>query len=158
MSVGFETEIIDIANDFYEAYLRCLEGKKTHTDEYGRIISSNVGVPAIVNGAFACELYMKSMIPKANWQKCGHNLQLLLLQLPNDKQAQIREAVTSNLDLQFHSYKEYLTALSNCFGFWRYIHEKENFGIVGFNGTIKALSIFLDTIRGLIKTEYKFIP
>lgn len=155
MASGFETNIIDIANDFYEAYKRCCEGKDSQTDEYGRTISHYVGIPAIVNGAFACELYLKSIIHKKYWKTDKHNLKKLLSRLPIEKQTQIYNSITSILDLQNYSYDDYLNALSNCFDFWRYIHEKENFGKLGFNETIKALSVFLGLFRELSFKEDK---
>ena len=47
---GSEVDIIEIANDFYEAYKRCIEGKNTRKLEDGRICSDVVNIPSIVNG------------------------------------------------------------------------------------------------------------
>ena len=58
----FNVSIRNIANDFYSAYKRCIEGKNPHIDEYGRHVMEVVNVPAIVNAAFACELYLKLLI------------------------------------------------------------------------------------------------
>ena len=69
MATGFEHDILDIANDFYEAYRRCGEGKNPRTDEWGRYVTDVVSVPELVNGLFACELYLKSILPNRSWNK-----------------------------------------------------------------------------------------
>ena len=62
MVYDFRTDIVLIADDFYDAYQRCREGK--HPIQIDNVIKySTCNVPAIVNGAFALELYFKSMLP-----------------------------------------------------------------------------------------------
>lgn len=60
---NFDVSIINIADDFFEAYKRCKEGKNPRSN-HGCIAFSVVNIPAIVNAAFASELYLKSMLPK----------------------------------------------------------------------------------------------
>lgn len=52
MNCDFDTSITNIADDFCEAYLRCLKGKNPTVDEFNRTRCEVVNVPAIVNGAF----------------------------------------------------------------------------------------------------------
>lgn len=58
-----QTNILLQAQDFYEAFNRCIEGKNPHIDEKGRYTSFVANIPAIVNGAFACELYFNCLTP-----------------------------------------------------------------------------------------------
>ena len=89
----FDTSILNIADDFYEAYLRCAEGKNPTVDEYNRTRYEVVNVPAIVNGAFAIELYIKSMsrAGKRKLQKMKHNIKDLLLTLDQSIQDEIKQ-------------------------------------------------------------------
>lgn len=138
---NFEHSILDIANDFHEAYKRCVKGESTHFDEYGRTVQNVVNVPAIVNGAFACELYIKSMLPSDDsW---GHNLYELFYELPDNLQSLIKaeiECLVCHKDLTCECI---LNNLSEAFVFWRYIHEKPDFGKFGLNDTLKVLPILL---------------
>ena len=73
MEYDFRTDILLIADDFYDAYKRCREGKNpVHFD--GAIKYSACNIPAIVNGSFALELYFKIMLPPKTW---GHKLKEL---------------------------------------------------------------------------------
>ena len=73
---GSPITIIDIADDFYEAFERCGEEKNTRRDELGRTVSDVVNIPKIVNGTFALELYLKSFISKRQIRirKLKHNI------------------------------------------------------------------------------------
>ena len=146
---GFEHDILDIANDFYEAYRRCREGKNPRTDEWGRYVTDVVSVPELVNGLFACELYLKSILPNGSWNKGsnGHNLKSLFLLLPEEKQREMRKAISDMYDWQFHTVDESFDIISNGFQFWRYIHESEHFGDLGLNGSLRVLPAFLETFR-----------
>lgn len=152
MSKGFEHEILDIADDFYEAYKRCGEGKNPRKDEYGRYVTDVVSVPELVNGLFACELYLKSMLPEKRWRgPDGHNLKSLFLLLPRDKQGEMIDEISAKYDWEWHSLDESFDLISNGFQFWRYIHESEHFGELGLNGTLRVLPAFLETFRDFAK-------
>ena len=73
MNYDLTTDILQSADDFYEAYKRCRE--VTNERHQG---SKTINIPAIVNGAFACELYTKYL---ANSKLTGHNLKLLFAEL-----------------------------------------------------------------------------
>jgi len=145
----FDHSILDIANDFYEAYKRCAEGKNPHVDEYGRHVAETPAVPTIVNGIFACELYLKSMLPNIDWKgnRFAHNLRYLYRRLPAEAKKRLRVAIEPNLDWQNKSFDECLKLISNGFQFWRYIHESEDFGELGLNGTLRVLPAFLESLR-----------
>ena len=155
MAKGFEHEIIDIADDFYEAFRRCGEGKNPRRDEYGRYVTDVVSVPELVNGVLACELYLKSMLPNGSWGKGsdGHNLKALFSLLPKETQREMMEAISAKYNWQFHTVDESFEIISNGFQFWRYIHESEDFGDLGLNGTLRVLPAFLETFRDFAKRK-----
>ena len=151
MNCGFDTSIINIADDFYEAYLRCLEGKNPTVDEFNRTRFEVVNIPAIVNGAFAIELYIKSMSPLSNKElvQKKHSISKLLLTLNQSTQDEIKREVESQLEKHF-KYDDCLKGINNAFAFWRYIHTKPDLGF-GLNNTLNVLPIFLETIRNIAK-------
>lgn len=150
---GFSHTIIDIANDFYEAYKRCGEGKNQRQDEYGRIVADVVNVPTIVNGVFACELYLKSLLPENKRRKFGHNIKLIFEKLNLPLQKTMQDEIIANIDWEYNSFDVCLDCLSNDFQFWRYIHESEDFGPLGLNGTLRVLPAFLETFKKYATTE-----
>lgn len=84
---NFDVSIINIADDFFEAYKRCSEGKNLRFNEYGATVLSVVNLPAIVNAAFASELYLKSMLPK---KARTHNLKDLFYKLSSSIQEELK--------------------------------------------------------------------
>ena len=154
MATGFEHNILDIANDFYEAYNRCGEGKNPRI-EGGRHVTDVVNVPRLVNGLFACELYLKSMLTEQTWKgPDGHNLKALFSLLPKETQREMMEAISAKYNWQFHTVDESFEIISNGFQFWRYIHESEDFGDLGLNGTLRVLPAFLETFREFAKRKH----
>lgn len=82
-------------------------------------------VPAVVNGAFACELFMKAMLPK---NTRGHKLQELF----NDLDTNIQDRIKNNTLVRIKKFSESytdvdfytdLTHNGNIFSEWRYFHE-----------------------------------
>jgi hypothetical protein len=107
-----------------------------------------VNVPAIVNGAFAIELYLKSMTDKR-----GHSLKNLFLSLNANDQMAIRSEVEPQL-FNDYSFEDALDVIDDAFLFWRYLHEKENNG-PGLNVTLNILPEFLEAIRKLAKNRWE---
>lgn len=148
--VDFNTSIRSIADDFYNAYRRCIEGKNLHTDEDGRIIVETVNVPAIVNAAFACELYVKLLIK--NKVTRGHNLSALFKRLePKDKNT-IKSSITERLErnLLEKGFNYYLKEISNYYEYWRYIHEKPDLGELGLNTGLQVVNCFVNGLKEYI--------
>ncbi len=83
----FNVQIIEIADDFFEAYKRCIKPQDIHRDNYGRTVGYAVNVPAIVNASFACELYLKNMI---NTETKEHNLKNLYEKLAPNIQTELK--------------------------------------------------------------------
>ena len=142
----WDRTIIDIATDFYDAYKRCIEPKNGHIDEYGRECYKVVNVPAIVNGAFACELYIKAHLPS---DITGHKLKELFDYLPEKTRKEIEKGVFAKLKLDNNNFnfEDTLSKFSNAFPFWRYIHEKESLGELGLNRSLRFLEAFLEIIK-----------
>ncbi len=150
---GCPVGIVDIADDFYEAFLRCKEGKNTRMDEFGRTVSDVVNIPAIVNGSFALELYLKSLIPEEK-RKRLHDISALFSLLAPEHQSHIKESVQLGLNGRPESFDEALDGINNAFAFWRYIHEKSELEF-GFNQSLIILPLFLDAIREIIHGNEK---
>lgn len=151
MNYDFDNSIIKIADDFYEAYLRCKEGKNKTSDEFNTTSYEVVNVPAIVNGAFAIELYIKGLSHLSNRELKSkkHSIKALLLTLEPPIQEDIRKEVEHKLDKN-QTYEECLKCIDKAFVFWRYIHTKKGFGF-GLNKTLNYLDVFFDAIRVVVK-------
>lgn len=148
--------IVDIADDFYEAYRRCEEWKNERIDEFGRHTADVVNIPAIVNGTFALELYLKSFISGCQIEpkKLGHNIPTIFSKLEPDLQQQIRRDVEPKLKSWMQTFDEAINGIGDGFEYWRYIHEKEDLGY-GLNMTLNVLPLFLDAVRTIIKSNQK---
>ena len=148
MKYDFSTSIIDTADDFYEAYKRCVEGKNGHENEDGIWQDSVVNIPAIVNGAFACELYIKSLLPEEEHRKMRHHIKVGYSKLSLNHQENIKTNVLKNpIVEQLGGFDICLSALATCFERWRYIFEYKDFGNVGLNGTLLLLPSFIEAFR-----------
>lgn len=143
----FNTSILSVADDFYEAYLRCIEGKNPTKDEFNRTRYEVTNIPAIVNGAFAIELYIKSRLVK---KTRGHNLRTLFSKLDKETKDRIRSEIESKIDKRFTSFSKQFWTIAKAFEYWRYIHEKNDFGY-GLNVTINNISIFVETFRKILR-------
>lgn len=135
-----KTTILQQADDFAEAYYRCRYGVNWQKDEFGRMCAHVVNVPAIVNAAFACELYLKSLI---NEHVETHNLKTLYESLDEIT----RNTVSLLINKKIHNYNQgfifdaCLENAANVFVDWRYIYEKEH--TEGFMGnSISELLFF----------------
>ena len=140
-----QTNILLQADDFAEAYRRCREGKNPRRDEYGRLCCSCVNIPAIVNAAFACELYFKSILERP--PKNEHNLFNLFKELPKDKKQIIRDYVNDRFKGHpIYTFDYCMERAGDAFVNWRYIFEDEHSD--GFYGTFinEYLSFFENLI------------
>ena len=118
---GCEIKQNEIANDFYEAYKRCFtENEKKQI----------VATPAFVNGFFACELYLKSILRANNIISTGHNIEELFNHLPTELKKTIENKFSNEAKsingLNSIEFNELLKKISLGFEFWRYVYEDEN--------------------------------
>ena len=159
MSVKYydlQTNILLQADDFTEAYHRCMCGVNPEVDEYGCMRCHYVGVPAIVNAAFACELYLKyligSKIEGVSPQK-RHDLKVLYSKLDKPLQNQIREYVEAQwTQPDGYSFDDLLERAKNVFVAWRYIFEEEHTdGYMGcfINEYLKFFELFVAILHKL---------
>lgn len=148
--------IVDVADDFYETYKRCGEGKNERIDERGRHVTDVVNIPAIVNGTFALELYLKSVITPCQIEpkKLGHNISKIYSKLKPELQQQIRNEIEPKLKGWDQTFDEAIEGIGNGFEYWRYIHEKDDLGY-GLNMSLNVLPLFLDAVRAIIKSNQK---
>lgn len=146
----FDCSIIKIANDFYEAYLRCIRGEKWGVDENGVFRGHVVNVPAIVNGSFAIELYLKSLISITSKKDTSkkHNIKILYNMLLEEDKTKLRNQIEQEIK-NYGTFNECISGISNSFVYWRYIHEKEDFGF-GLNKTLVVIHIFLNNIKNYL--------
>jgi len=146
---GCEIKQIEIANDFYEAYKRC-----SAANDKNQIVA----IPAFVNGFFACELYLKSILSANNINtpknSSGHNIEKIFNLLPTELKNTIKEKFSNeakSIDgLNSVEFNELLNKMSFGFEFWRYIYEDKNKQFekdYPFAYSEKFLSLFLPIIE-----------
>ena len=139
---GSKVSIENIADDFYEAYHRCLI-----SDQQNHIVA----IPAFVNGLFACELYFKSLLKTEN--NCHeHNLKKLFDLLDEEYKKEI-QSVKSN---DKNTLDDLLSKIGDGFKIWRYLYEdnNENFGEgYPFDYTESFLKSYLPVIKKTVDRE-----
>ena len=106
-----------------------------------------VSIPAIVNAAFACELYLKSMLE----QPWGHKLKDLFEQLDNEAKIQLNnefDASVSNHPV--YNFDVFLNDISDAFVEWRYVFEESH--TEGFYGCyINEFLMFFNCFLPIVK-------
>ncbi|MBR4096383.1 MAG: hypothetical protein IKK42_03650 [Oscillospiraceae bacterium] len=109
-------------------------------------------VPIVVNSAFACELFIKSMLPT---NTTGHKLNQLFNLLDSDVQEKIKNTTIDNIKKTTPSYcrqsfQDDLDNNSNIFAEWRYFHEKNN-----CSANLQFMSAFMNSIYDIAYNENK---
>ncbi len=109
-------------------------------------------VAVVVNSAFSCELFMKSMLPKGTK---GHKLDELFYLLDNDIQSRIEKITVNRMKELKKTYcsmdfQSDLNSNSNKFAEWRYFHEKGN-----CSANIQFISRFMKAIFDVVNEERK---
>lgn len=144
---GCEIKQIEIADDFYEAYKRCFAANAKN---------QIVAIPAFVNGFFACELYLKSILKANDITSFGHDIEKLFNQLPTELQKTIENQFSNEAKniyvLESIDFNELLKKISFGFEFWRYIFEDENKEFeekLPFAYSENFLSLFLPIVENI---------
>ena len=115
--------ILQQADDFAEAFRRCSKGENPRKDEYNRICADVVSIPSIVNAAFACELYLKSMLDRPR----GHKLKYLFEQLDRETKLQMRNEFDASFTKHpVYDFNVFLNDVSDAFVKWRYVFEESH--------------------------------
>lgn len=107
-------------------------------------------VPVVVNSAFACELFMKSMLPS---DTRGHKLDDLFALLDNDIQERIRSFTIDKMKKLKPEYSDTdfqndLLHNNNVFAEWRYFHEGNSNSV-----NLQFISLFMKAIFNVIDEE-----
>ena len=126
---GEKINQIDIADDFFDAYKRCLNPNKNK-----RIVS----IPAFVNGLFACELYLKFLSDKEINHE--HDIKNIYNSLNDEIKKEIQKVPCNkkyNLD-------QLLKDIGKGFVEWRYIFEDDNHNF-GNDYPFEYTQYFLET-------------
>src|SRR5574344_2089551 len=110
-------QIINNANAFYLAGVRCLEVRITDTNTL-----EFLPCPAIVLLSFSIELSFKSILAKDKKIPKCHDLSSLFTQLPIEYQ----EKISSSLNVPKEKLITRLSEISNSFEIWRYCYEYES--------------------------------
>jgi len=119
--MDFNNSILLQADDFYEAYLRCIEGKNKKVK--GNTTSwSVVNIPAVVNASFACELYFKSLIGK---ELKSHNLIGFYNKLSRDIKNELQEHYKYKKVGDCKTICQAINEVKNTFVEWRYLYKDE---------------------------------
>lgn len=140
-------DILQQADDFAEAFRRCSKGENPRKDEFNRLCTDVVSIPAIVNAAFACELYFKSMLE----QPWGHKLKDLFEQLDRKIQLQLKNEFNTNFTKHpVYNFDGFLSDISDAFIEWRYIFEEQH--TEGFYGChINEFLTFFNCFLPIVK-------
>ena len=108
-------------------------------------------VPAVVNSAFACEVFLKTILKLYDIKSPkSHNLKDLFESTPEKAQEYVKNTVKRNYGGRWYSPMgfEHLEILSNAFQDWRYIYEWDlNKG--GIQIEFSFIYVFRDALRDL---------
>lgn len=139
--------ILQQADDFAEAFRRCSKGENLRKDEFNRMCADVVNIPAIVNAAFSCELYFKSMLENPR----GHKLKELFEQLDRETKLQLRNEFNANFTKHpVYNFDIFLNDISNAFVEWRYVFEEPH--TEGFYGCyINEFLMFFNCFLPIVK-------
>ena len=149
------TNILFQAEDFYETFKRCLT-EISYQSSSGR--GTIVSIPAIVNGAFALELYFNFL---SNRYHISHSLMKLYSFIPEDTKGLIKDKTYSKLKTIYQyeecSFEKILKDIDNLFVEWRYTFKKNKtqayFGNA-INRYISALEIILEEVSIISKEAF----
>ncbi|WP_046007477.1 hypothetical protein [Pseudoalteromonas rubra] len=104
--------------------------------------------PFVVNSAFACEMYLKTLQNIYGKAEEIHNLSSLFKHLPNKVKDKVNKFTKEkSAEFKIHSktlFKDHTKTISNAFLDWRYIYEKES-ATVNVNVILLILTL-LDTL------------
>mgnify|MGYP004676478853 FL=1 len=113
-----DTLVEKMNQGFFESDTNVQQEEKTK-------LKQSLVVPVIVNASFACELFLKSLLPSNTH---GHKLDELFSQLDQNLQSKIMGLTGLTLkcyndDYNMEQFQQDLKNNSNDFAEWRYFHE-----------------------------------
>lgn len=111
------------ADAFYEIGQNIKVQSQTELKNNDELVEEIHTVPAIVNLAFACELYLKGFF---SGKKSGHYLHTLFEEIPEVIRNVIRlECIQNGIASSEDGFNSRLLNISNAFAEWRYFYEDE---------------------------------
>lgn len=139
-------EIFDRAVDF----LRTAELARGQYDSE-QIVPRKYTIPEIVNGAFSCELFLKSLLVFSKIEiKKMHELADLWEALPEVIRDDIKQELTSRIEFREENGLEgMIVSVSNAFAKWRYEYEHEKLKV-----NPGLLHAFGDSLREICCMKY----
>lgn len=113
-------------------------------------LDASLFVPALVNGSFACELFLKSLLPPST---SGHKLEALFSQLDSNIQLKLKNGTIGKMKQLDPAYCEAsfqtdLNSNSNVFPEWRYFHEGNS-----HSAGIEFIVRFMRSLFEVVKEE-----
>lgn len=108
----------------------------------------NAKVPQIVNMAFACEVFLKTLILMRGKKQTGHELKDLWNVLDNETRQEIVNVLIKETDFTEELIRDGVEDISNAFIEWRYSYEVQAISIhIGF------LETFSTVLRDFISSK-----
>ena len=136
-------EMYDEACAFADCADMCKNAENSHYMGYG--------TPYIVNSAFACEVFLKTMLQKhkTKWPN-SHKIKQLYELLPEHTKAKIKDiTLQRSWDWQDCFGIEHLERISDAFNDWRYSYEHKR-------ASLSCPTYFLDAFRDALREQCAF--
>ena len=139
----------DILSQRMEDGVRSIESRQGGISN-SAILDTSLAVPVIVNGSFACELYLKALLPKGTR---GHELNDLFNKLDARVQENIRCKTIEKMkdtisDYNDTTFQSDINNNCNHFAKWRYFHEG-----ISSPANLKFIKYFMASILDVIQEE-----
>ena len=140
----------NMANSFYDIGRLANEyDKEEGTASILFACDAFYAIPAIVNLAFACELYLKALLYQSGFVDAirNHNLNELFCKLPDSTQGQMENEFAARSRYPI-TLKQILEIHSKAFENWRYAYEPEKENIEAYLGNLQlAVEIIRDAFK-----------
>lgn len=107
-------------------------------------------VPCVVNGAFACELYIKGLLALQGDVITGHDLTKLFGKLSACAREDLKNSVGQKFTNSKDAFESYLNGIANAFKDWRYLYEGQSTSIDSIDnetGIVNASIVFSNKSR-----------
>lgn len=141
------TKILVEAEAFYRIGIQAFKEMEEAVTQNGELLQKVSLFPAIVNTAFACELYMKNLLHEREGIVIEHHLDTLFEKLDETVKRVIKETIVSNKKgYTDEIFNENLKNISNVFVDWRYYYESNKAKPVN----LEFLKIFAHALHAFI--------
>lgn len=115
-------------------------------------------VPEIVNMAFACEVFLKTLIVLDGKEQRGHQIKVLWDALDTENRVAIVERIIDGTNVKEEEIAERIDDISNSFTEWRYLYEVPGLSVhIGFleKFTLILRDIVCEKLYKMTYVEYK---